>query len=87
MNYNKVFSKQFDQNEHFSPFEFSSAGIKIGVWINSGGLMTISASEPGLQIHMCLKSRLKRWHVQVGHLCPVSAKVFLNYDLVNKTKL
>ena len=27
-----VFCKQFDQNEHFSPFEFSSAGI------NSGGL-------------------------------------------------
>ena len=30
--------KQFDENEHFSPFELSSAGIKIGVWINSGGL-------------------------------------------------
>ena len=31
INYNNVFCKQFDQNEHFSSFEFSSAGIKIGV--------------------------------------------------------
>ena len=31
INYNKVFCKQFDQNEHFSLLEFSSAGIKIGV--------------------------------------------------------
>ena len=30
LNYNNVFCKQFDQNEHFSPFEFSLAGIKIG---------------------------------------------------------
>ena len=29
---------QFDRNEHFSPFEFSLAGIKVGVWINSAGL-------------------------------------------------
>ena len=36
-----VFCKQFDQNEHFSPFEFSSAGIKIGVWINSGSLNSL----------------------------------------------
>ena len=28
---NNVFCMQFDQNEHFSSFEFSSAGIKIGV--------------------------------------------------------
>ena len=27
-----VFCKQFDRNAHFSPSEFSSAGIKIGVW-------------------------------------------------------
>ena len=26
-----VFCKQFDRNAHFSPSEFSSAGIKIGV--------------------------------------------------------
>ena len=31
INYNKVFSMQSHQNEHFSPFEFSSAGIKNGV--------------------------------------------------------
>ena len=31
VNYYIVFCKQFDQNEHFSPFEFTSAGIKIGV--------------------------------------------------------
>ena len=37
INYSEVFCKQFDKNEHFSPFEFSSAGIKIGVQINSGG--------------------------------------------------
>ena len=30
-----IFCKQLDQNEQFSPFEFSLAGIKIGVWINS----------------------------------------------------
>ena len=30
MNYN-IFGKQLYQNEHFSPFEFTSAGIKIGV--------------------------------------------------------
>ena len=41
MNYNNVFCKQFDQNEHISPSEFSSAGIKIGVWINSGGLNSL----------------------------------------------
>ena len=29
-NYNE-FCKQFDRNEHFSPFEFSLAGIKVGV--------------------------------------------------------
>ena len=38
---NNVFCKQFDQNEHFFSFEFSSAGIKIGVWINSGGLNSL----------------------------------------------
>ena len=38
LNYYNVFCKQFDRNEHFSPFEFSAAGIKIGVRINSAGL-------------------------------------------------
>ena len=33
-----VFCKQFDRNAHFSPSEFSSAGIKIGVWITLAGL-------------------------------------------------
>ena len=37
-NYYNVFCKQFDRNEHFSPFELSSAAIKIGVWINSADL-------------------------------------------------
>ena len=39
------FCKQYDQNDHFCPFEFSSAGIIIGVagiilsiWINLGSL-------------------------------------------------
>ena len=32
------FWKQFDRNEHFSPFELSWAGIKISVWINSARL-------------------------------------------------
>ena len=32
---------QFDRNEHFSRSEFSSAGIKIGVWINSAGLINL----------------------------------------------
>ena len=41
INYIKVFCKQFDQNEYFSLFEFSSAGIKAGVWINSGGLNSL----------------------------------------------
>ena len=36
-----VLCKQFDENEHFSSFEFSSAGIKIGVWVNSGGLNSL----------------------------------------------
>ena len=31
ISYYNVFCKQFDRNEHFFPFEFSSAGIKIGV--------------------------------------------------------
>ena len=46
ISYNNVFckqcdrnEKQFDRNEHFSRFEFSSAGIKIGVWISSVGLV------------------------------------------------
>ena len=33
-----VFCKQFDRNAYFSPSEFSSAGIKIGVWITLAGL-------------------------------------------------
>ena len=41
INYNSVFCKQFDQNEHFSSFEFSSAGIKIGFSINSVGLNSL----------------------------------------------
>ena len=38
MNYYNVFCKQFDRDEHFSPFGLSSVAIKIGVWINSAGL-------------------------------------------------
>ena len=38
INYYNIFPKQFDRNEYFSPFEFSSARIKIGVWINSARL-------------------------------------------------
>ena len=38
INYFNVFSKQFDRNKHFSPFELSSAAIKIDVCINSAGL-------------------------------------------------
>ena len=38
INYYNVFPKQFDWNEYFSPFEFSSARIKIGIWINSARL-------------------------------------------------
>ena len=42
---NNVFCMQFDQNEHFSSFEFSSAGIKIGVWINSAGLNSLGRPQ------------------------------------------
>ena len=35
---------QSHQNEHFSPFEFSSAGIKNGVWIYSGGLNSLASA-------------------------------------------
>ena len=35
---------QFDRNEYFSSFEFSSAGIKTGVWINSAGLNNLGRS-------------------------------------------
>ena len=38
INYYNIFSKQFNRNEYFSPFELSSAEIKIGVWINSASL-------------------------------------------------
>ena len=31
LNYNNIFCNEWDQNEHFSPFEFSSAGIMISV--------------------------------------------------------
>ena len=31
INYHNVSRKQFDRKEHFSPFELSSAAIKIGV--------------------------------------------------------
>ena len=55
----------------------------VGLNSNKVRLMTISVSEPGLKIHMCLKVALKGDMFQVGHLCPVSAKVLLNYDLVN----
>ena len=44
INYNKVFCKHFGQNKHFSPFWFSSVGIKIGVSINSGGLNSLFGS-------------------------------------------
>ena len=36
--YSNIFCKQFDRNEHFSPFELSSAAIKIGVRINLASL-------------------------------------------------
>ena len=39
-----VFCKQFDRNAHFSPSEFSSAGIKIGVWITLAGLNNLGRS-------------------------------------------
>ena len=42
INYYNVFPKQFDRNEYFSPFEFSLARIKIGVWINSARLNNLS---------------------------------------------
>ena len=42
MNYYNVFWKQFDGNEHFSPFEFILAGVKIGVWINSTDLNNLA---------------------------------------------
>lgn len=32
---------QFDLSKHFSPTEFSSAGIKNGVWIKSAGLNSL----------------------------------------------
>ena len=38
INCDNVFCKQFDRKDHFSPSEFSWAGVKIGVWINSAGL-------------------------------------------------
>ena len=38
INYNNVFCKPFDRNEHFSPIDLSSPAIKVGVWINSAGL-------------------------------------------------
>ena len=38
INYYNLFYKQFDRNEHFSPFELSSSVTKNGVWINSSGL-------------------------------------------------
>ena len=39
INDNNVFCTQFDQNEHFSSFdfEFSSAGVKISAGLNSLG--------------------------------------------------
>ena len=61
-----IFCKQLDQNKQFPPFEFSLAGIKISVWINSAnrknlGLIRIrfsstksSASELGLTQGYCL---------------------------------
>ena len=39
----QVFCWQFDRNEYFSPLEFSTAGIKIGVGVNSAGLNKWSA--------------------------------------------
>ena len=40
-NYYNVFRKQFDQNEHFSPLELSSAAIKI----NTAGLNNLGRSH------------------------------------------
>ena len=63
--YYNIFCKQLNGNVHFSPFEFSLAGIKITVCINSTGhglvictslnlnqvpLKKSSASEPGLKL-------------------------------------
>ena len=43
----RIFFKQSDLNEHFPPFEFSLAEIKIGVWINSAGLNNLGRLEFG----------------------------------------
>ena len=65
-----VFCKQFDWNAHFSPSEFSSAGIKIGIWINLAGLslnsnkvrlIKSSASEPGLRANNSDNSLYTHW--------------------------
>ena len=45
-----IFCKQLDQNEQFSPFEFSLAGIKISVWINSASLNNLGWAGPNTRI-------------------------------------
>ena len=48
----------FEQNEYFSPFEFSSAGINIDIWIiNSAGLNNLSRSA-------LIRIRFGSWKVQ-----------------------
>ena len=52
--------EQFDKNEYFSPLQFSSVGIKIGVlkvWVSPNSnwvrFMKSLASEPGLRVLRC----------------------------------
>ena len=53
INYYNAFCNQFDRNEHFSPFDFNSAGIMIGVWINSARLN-----------NLLVRSRFGSWKVR-----------------------
>ena len=58
INYYNVFCKQFDRNEHFSPFELSSAAIKIGVWINSAGLNDLC--QPSFELASSHEKKVRR---------------------------
>ena len=59
--------KQFDRNEHFSPSEFSSAGIKIRVWIDSAGLNNLGRPYFEYRFGLRKVQRLNRDLVRAVH--------------------
>ena len=83
-----VFSISSDQNELFSPFEFSWARIKIGIWINSYGLNSLHYIHQDLFIYTKIylyKSRLTFIYIKI--YLKTSRYVYIHQDFFISVKI